>query len=202
MPVFVRRLGIVVALTFVAIELHELGHFAMYHMLGYSARMSLQRTIPALDVPPHVDLIAKLAGPLASLLAAALLTVVARRVSSFAWSTAAFTNATLRLLPLAMDVQRSLRGKPAFSDEGEVARALSASVAGQLGVLALFVVVSVVLSVLAARTYRFARHRTAKIAGIFLTTMVVGICVVIADELLGWDKLPPPAAAPGRSPRG
>ena len=73
-------------------------------------------------VPAWHDLLAKLAGPLASLLAGAICLAIARRRPGFGWATAAFTNASLRLLPLAFDLARALRGgagsRPGWSISG------------------------------------------------------------------------------------
>jgi hypothetical protein len=43
----------------------------------------------------------------------------------FGWTTASFTNASIRLFPCAMDFVRAVRGRPLFSDEGDVALALT-----------------------------------------------------------------------------
>jgi hypothetical protein len=119
-----------------------------------------------------------------SLVAAAGCLLAARRRPGFAWATAAFTNASLRLFPLAMDVARALRLAPPFSDEGVVARAVSATVAGRLGLLALPIVASLLLTVLAARAYRFGARAGLKALAVYLLSLLVGIGVVIVDELL------------------
>jgi hypothetical protein len=192
------RAIVLIVLTLAAIEAHELGHLAAYHAFGYSAAMSLQRVMPPPGVPHAIDILAKLAGPVTSLGFAAMLIGIARGRASFAWSTAAFTNATLRLLPLAMDVQRAVRGMSPFSDGGEVARAITGSPMGRVGILIVFVAASMVLTVMAARTYGIARRRAVAIGAIYLATLATGIAVIIADELLGWDR-PPAAATPPRS---
>jgi hypothetical protein len=82
-----------------------------------------------------------------------------------------------------MDVVRAAKGAAPFSDEGDVARALAATVVGRLTVLAVPVAVSVLLTVLAAREYQFRSHRVLKVTGIYLLSLGVGIGVVILDEL-------------------
>jgi len=64
-------------------------------------------------------------GPLVTLLLSAVLVAVARRHRTFVWATAAFTQASLRLFPLAFDLVRAARGAAPFSDEGELALAVS-----------------------------------------------------------------------------
>jgi hypothetical protein len=55
--------------SWLAIELHEFGHFAAYRVFDYSARMSLQRVTSTGPVPAGVDHIAKAAGPGVTLIA-------------------------------------------------------------------------------------------------------------------------------------
>ena len=62
--------------------------------------------------------------------------------SSFFWVTAAFTNATLRLFPLVMDIIQAIAKATPFSDEGDVVLAMTTNPAARavllLGILAVF----------------------------------------------------------------
>jgi hypothetical protein len=78
-----------------------------------------------------------------------LLVAVARRHRTFAWATAAFTQASLRLFPLAFDLVRAVRGTAPFSDEGELA--LSVSTAAPVRVVVACAVFGT-LTALAARS--------------------------------------------------
>jgi len=86
--------------------------------------MSLQRVTPIGDIPTWIDHWAKFAGPAVSLVAGATLLLVARSRHNFAWITASFTNASIRLFPCLMDLLHAIKGGRPFSDEGEVALAL------------------------------------------------------------------------------
>ena len=183
-----KRAGIVVGMSIVAIELHEMGHLLAYRLMGYSATMSLQRVMPVPDVPTGVDQIAKLAGPVASFIAAAVFYVWARQRSNFALTTAAFTNATLRLFPLIMDIRRAIDLSTPFSDEGEVALALAHSAGGRIAVLLVFVALSLVLALAAARAFPFPRYRVFKVLGVYAVSLCIGISVLLTDELMGWDR--------------
>ena len=46
-----RRAGVVVLLSAVALELHELGHRAVFWLTGTPARMGFQRVAPTVPVP-------------------------------------------------------------------------------------------------------------------------------------------------------
>jgi hypothetical protein len=83
-----------------------------------------------------------------------------------------------------MDIGRAVKGATPFSHEGEVARAFASSAVGRLSVLAVPVALSVLLIVLTGREYPFRSHRMLKVTGIYLLSLVVGISVVILDELL------------------
>lgn len=183
-----RLILIIILLTWVAIELHEFGHFMTYTLFGYPARMSLQRVTPVGDVPAWIDHWAKFAGPAVSLLAGAILLPVARRNHSFSWVTASFTNASLRLFPCVMDLNRALRGSSPFSDEGEVALAFTSSALGRSALILLAIGISLTLTVFAARQYRFQSKPILKSFLIYALSLSVGIGVVILDELLGWSR--------------
>jgi len=178
----------IVLLTWLAIEVHELGHFTTYILFGYHARMSLQRVTPIGDVPAWMDHWAKFAGPAVSLIAGAILLVVARRRPSFGWVTASFTNVSLRLFPCVMDLLRAVRGARPFSDEGEVALAFSSSAFVRSALILLVIALSMGLTILAAREYRFQSKVFFKSLLVYLLSLSVGIGVVILDELLGWSK--------------
>jgi hypothetical protein len=76
------------------------------------------------------------------------------------------------------------RGAPPFSDEGDVALALTNSPAGRAGLISLAIALCMVLTVLAARQYRFVKRPVLKSLAIYLLSLTVGIGVVIIDELL------------------
>lgn len=179
-----RHIAVIALLTVAAIAVHESGHFLVYKLAGCPVVVTLQSVRPVTPAAPAVDRWAKAAGPLASLGVAALLLWVSTLRHSFAWVTASFTNATLRLFPLAMDLARAVRARPPFSDEGEVALALLGPAAGgRIAFLSGVAAVSLLLAVLAAREYRFEGRAVLKTLGVYLASLAVGIAVVIVDEL-------------------
>jgi hypothetical protein len=182
--VIARRAAVVALLTVASIVVHEFGHFLVYSLAGYRVVITLQSVRPFGSVDPTLDHWAKLAGPALSLAAAGLCLAVAHRRQSFAWATASFTNASLRLFPLAMDVGRAIKGGPAFSDEGDVTLALTSASSGRLGLLALPIGLSLLLTVLASREYHFKGQAALKAVAIYLLSLAVGVGVVIVDELL------------------
>ena len=179
-----QRASIVVLLTLAAIAFHELGHFIVYQLGGCPVRITLQSVRPIGNVSASLNDLALAAGPAFSLIAAVVCLLVARHRPSFFWVTAAFTNATLRLFPLTMDVLRAIKKAEPFSDEGNLAITITTSPAGRvillLGVFAVFLV----LTVVTARLYNFERHRTAKVVGIYFLSLTAGIAIVLIDELL------------------
>ncbi|HET9037392.1 MAG TPA: hypothetical protein VFN45_14360 [Myxococcaceae bacterium] len=180
----VRRALTVAGLSAGAIVLHELGHRAVFLLTGTPARMGFQRVDPTVPVSHSLWLWGKAGGPVVTLVLAAVLLAIARRHVSFGWATAAFTNASLRLFPLTMDLGRAFRGAPPSSDEGELVSALTSSIAGRVsGLIAVWLVFGV-LSVLAARTFPFPRRRWLGVAAVYLGSLAVGIGAAIADELL------------------
>jgi len=184
----VRWVALIVLLTGLAIEVHELGHLMTYILFGYHARMSLQRVTPIGDVPEWIDHWAKFAGPAVSLVAGAIFLVVAHNRHGVGWVTASFTNASLRLFPCVMDLLRAVRGARPFSDEGEVLLAFSTSPFVRSALILLVIVLSLGLTVLAAREYRFQSKAFLKSLLVYFLSLSVGIGVVILDELLGWSK--------------
>lgn len=181
----VRRAGLVVLLAAFAIEVHELGHRAVFFLTGTPARMGFQRVDPTVPVSEALWLWGKAGGPVVTLVLSVAFVAVARRRRTFGWATAAFTQASLRLFPLTFDLRRALRGAAPFSDEGELARALSGAVpirvALVLGALGIFGT----LSWLAAGTFPFRRRRWLGVAAVYLGSLAVGIGAALADELLG-----------------
>jgi hypothetical protein len=179
-----QRLGIVVLLAMVSIAFHESGHFIVYRLAGCPVRITLQSVRPTGNVSGPLNLLALAAGPSFSLIAAVLCLLLARRRPGFFWVTAAFTNATLRLFPLVLDIVQAIEKTTPFSDEGDVVLAITTSpgarVALLLGVFAVFLSLTVVVS----RCYRFEKHRAAKIVGIYLLSLAVGIAIVLIDEML------------------
>ncbi|HEY1334530.1 MAG TPA: hypothetical protein VGF31_09765, partial [Myxococcaceae bacterium] len=179
-----RRAGIVVVLSAVAIEVHELGHRAVFWLTGTPARMGFQRVDPTVPVSHALWLWGKAGGPLVTLLLSVVLVAVARRHRTFAWATAAFTQASLRLFPLAFDLARAVRGTAPFSDEGELALAVGATVPVRASLVIVACAVFGSLTVLAARTFPFARRRWLGVVAVYLVSLAVGIAAAIADDLL------------------
>jgi len=178
-----RRLAVIALLTLVAIAIHELGHYLVYRIAGYPVVVTLQSVRPAATVPVTLDHWAKAAGPAVSVLVAAVLLGACRRRPTFGWATGSFTNATLRLFPLVMDMSRAAKGKGPFSDEGEIAVALMGQgAAGRLGFLCCVIAVCLVLAVLAAREYHFRSRSALKTLGVYFTSLLVGMAVVLVDE--------------------
>ena len=181
----VRRAGVVLLLSAVAIELHELGHRAVFFLTGTPARMGFQRVDPTVPVSQALWLWGKTGRPLVTLVLSVAFVAVARRRGTFAWATAAFAQASLRLLPLTLDLVRAVRGATPFSDEGELVRAVSAAVPVRVALVLVAWAVFGTLSVLAARTFPFRRRRWLGVIAVYLLSLAVGIGAVIADDLLG-----------------
>lgn len=183
---FLRRAGLVLLLSAAAIELHELGHRCVFWLTGTPARMGFQRVDPTVPVSEAVRLWGKAGGPLLTLLLAVVFLAVARRRPSFGWSTAAFTQASLRLLPLSFDLLRALRGARPFSDEGDLALAASTHPSVRTALVLAAWLLFGGLTFLAARTFPVARSRRWPVAlVVYLGSLVVGIAAVVGDELLG-----------------
>jgi len=181
----VRRAGLVVLFAAFAIEVHELGHRAVFFLTGTPARMGFQRVDPTVPVSEALWLWGKAGGPVVTLVLSVAFVAVARRRRTFGWATAAFTQASLRLFPLTFDLRRALRGAAPFSDEGELARALSGAVPIRVAlVLGAFGIFGT-LSWLAAGTFPFRRRRWLGVAAVYLGSLAVGIGAALADELLG-----------------
>jgi hypothetical protein len=119
---------------------------------------------------------------------ATALLFVARSRHSFAWVTTSFTNASIRLFPLSMDLLRAIKGGRSYSDEGEVALAFTISPIWRSGLILFAMALSLGLTALAAREYRFKKNRFIKSLLIYILSLGVGIGVVILDDLLGWNK--------------
>jgi hypothetical protein len=178
------RLSIVVLLAIISIVLHELGHFIVYRLAGCPVRITLQSVRPIGNVSTPLNLLALAAGPAFSLIAALVCLFVGWRRQSFFWVTAAFTNATLRLFPLVMDIARAIEKTTPFSDEGDAVIAITTNPAARaillLGIFSGFFSLAVVV----ARRYSFEKHRAAKSVGIYLLSLAVGIAVLLIDEIL------------------
>jgi len=179
------RAGVFILLTFAAIVVHECGHYAVYRLAGIPVRITLQSVHAVGPVGPSLDHWALMAGPAVSVAAAVVSLVAVRRYPGFGWAGAAFTNASLRLFPLAMDVGRAVKDGRPFSDEGIVAAALATSPAGRCALLAVPIAVCLVLTVKAGRAFRFDRYAALRVLGLYLATVAIGIGVIILDELLG-----------------
>jgi hypothetical protein len=179
-----QRAGLVALLTIAAIAFHEFGHFIVYWIGRCPVRISLQSVRPIGYVSAPLNDLALAAGPAFSLIAAVVCLILARRRPSFFWVTAAFTNATLRLFPLIMDVLRVFEKAAPFSDEGDLAITITTNPAGRvvllLGVFSVFLSLTVVVT----RRYVFVKHFAAKVVGIYFLSLATGIAVVLIDELL------------------
>jgi hypothetical protein len=179
-----QRAGIVLLLTLASIAFHELGHFIVYRLGRCAVRITLQSVRPIGSVSAPLNHLALAAGPAFSLIAALVCLFLAWRRPSFFCVTAAFTNSTLRLFPLTMDVLRAIKKAHPFSDEGNLVITITTNLAGRvillLGVFAVFLS----LSVVAARLYNFEKHRDAKVVGIYFLSLAACIAVVLIDELL------------------
>jgi hypothetical protein len=184
MRAFGARAAVLGLLTLAAIVIHETGHFLVYWAAGVPVRITLQSVHAAGPVPPRIDHWALVAGPVFSCLAAGACLLATRKNPGFFWSSAAFTNASLRLFPMAMDIVRAVHAGQPFSDEGNIVLALTSKPATRVLLLSLAALVPLILTVFAARTYRFANRPILRTVGIYLYTLAIGIGVVIADELL------------------
>jgi hypothetical protein len=180
----IQRVGIVVGLTLVSIVLHEFGHFLVYKAAGVPVRISLQSVRPIGTVRGWWGPGALLAGPALSWIAAIVCLVIATKRPSFAWATASFTNASIRLFPCSMDLVRALQNGPPFSDEGNVAQTLTQSPVGRAGIVSIAIALSLTLAILAARQFHFVRRGALKSVGVYVLSLAVGIAVVIVDELV------------------
>jgi hypothetical protein len=179
-----QRAGLVVLLTIAAIAFHECGHFIVYRLGGCPVRITLQSVRPIGDVSAPLNDLALAAGPAFSLIAGVVCLVLARRHPSFFWVTAAFTNATLRLFPLIIDVLRVFEKAAPFSDEGNIAITITPNPAGRLILLLIIFTVFLSLTVVVPRLYDFVKHCAAKVVGIYFLSLATGIAVVLIDELL------------------
>ena len=183
-PTIGQRVGIIVVLTLFSIALHEFGHFIVYSLAGVPVHVSLQSVRPIGNVDASLDHWAKFAGPGLSWLAAITFLAIATRNPGFGWTTAAFTNASIRLFPCVMDFVRAVRGRAPFSDEGDVALALTKTPSGRASLILLGIAVSMILTVLAARQYRFVEKPVLKSGAVYFLSLTIGIAVVILDELV------------------
>jgi hypothetical protein len=179
-----QRFGVIVLLAIVSIAFHEFGHFTVYRLAGCPVRITLQSVRPIGHVNASLNLVALAAGPAFSLIGAVLCLLLAWRRPGFFWITAAFTNSTLRLVPLVIDVTQAIEKTTPFSDEGDVVLAITTNPVARafilLGVFAVFLSLTVVV----ARRYRFEKHRVAKIVGIYLLSLAVGIAILLIDQML------------------
>jgi hypothetical protein len=178
-----QRAGIVILATLGAIVIHEFGHFAVYRAAGIPVRISLQSVSPIQPVRGALGHWAMLAGPALSWITAVVFLVIAGKRSGFGWAAMAFTNASLRLFPCSMDLARALGNGPSFSDEGDVAMALTRSTGGRVSVILVAMALSLTLMTLASRRLPFTGKRVWKSAGVYFLSLAVGIAVVIVDEL-------------------
>ena len=179
-----QRVGIIILLTLLSIVLHEFGHFIVYRLAGVPVHVSLQSVRPTGAVNPSLDHWAKFTGPALSWLAAVTFLVIAKRRPGFSWTTASFTNASIRLFPSVMDLFRAMKGALPFSDEGDVALALTKNASGRAICMLLAIALSFTLTVLAAHQYGFTKRPILKSCAVYVLSLTVGIAVVILDELV------------------
>ena len=183
-PSLTRRLGIIVLLSLVSIPLHELGHYTVYWFANMPVHVTLQSVRPVTSINGPVAVLGLAAGPAFSLVTALACLVIAQHRPGFFWPTAAFTNATIRLFPCTMDLLRAFSGGTPFSDEGDVAVALTHSLIARCLLILFVLAVAAILTVLAARRYRFQKQSVLKVLGIYLLSFGVGIGVLLVDGLL------------------
>ena len=183
-PAFTGRVCIIVLLSFVSIPLHEFGHYSVYKLANIPVHVTFQSVRPIAPISGPVADLGLVAGPAFSLIAAFVCLLIARHHPGFFWPTAAFTNATIRLFPCVMDLQRVFQGGMPFSDEGDFALALTHSSIARSIVILCFFAVAAILTVLAARQYHFQKYGALKVLGIYLLSLGVGIGVLIVDGLL------------------
>lgn len=183
-PSFARCVCIIVLLSLVSIPLHELGHYTVYKLADIPVHVTFQSVRPLASISGPVAELGLVAGPAYSMIAAVVCLLIARRRPGFFWPTAAFTNATIRLLPCVMDLLRVSQGGTPFSDEGDFALALTHSPLARSVVILCVFAVAAVLTVLAARQYHFRKYSALKVLGIYLLSLGVGIGVLIVDGIL------------------
>jgi hypothetical protein len=184
---FMSPVGVVALLAWLSIEIHEFGHFAVYALAGHPARMSFQRVRPAEPISDSLQHWGLLGGPAVSFVAAILLLAIARRRRSFAWITASFTNASIRIFPCVMDVIRALKGGRPFSDEGELVLAFTGNQIARVTVMVLILAMWLGLATVVAREYDFPKRKLLKVLAIYGFSFVIGIATVMADDLLGFN---------------
>ena len=126
----------------------------------------------------------KAGGPLVTLVLSVAFVLVARPHGTFVWATAAFTQASLRLFPLGFESRPRDAGAVPFSDEGELARAVSGAVPVRVALVLVCCAVSDALRP-GRRAFPFRRRRWLGVAAVYLGSLAVGIGAVLADELLG-----------------
>ena len=181
---FTRSVCIIVLLSLVSIPLHELGHYTVYKLANIPVHVTFQSVRPIAPIRGPVAELGLVAGPAFSLIAAVVCLLIARHRPGFFWPTAAFTNATIRLLPCTMDLLRVFQGGTPFSDEGDFGPALTHSPIARSVVILCFFTIAAILTALAARQYHFQKYGTLKLVGIYLLSLGIGIGVLIVDGLL------------------
>lgn len=181
---FWRCGSIIVVLSVVSIPLHECGHYIVYRFANVPVHITFQSVRPVSPISGPVALLGLAGGPAFSLIAGLACLFIADHRPGFFWATAAFTNASIRLFPCTMDLLHSIQGRLPFSDEGEIAIALTHSSFARFLVVLTFFAAAATLTVLAARRYQFRKHATLKAFGVYLLSLGAGICVLIVDELL------------------
>jgi hypothetical protein len=179
-----QRFGIVVLIAIVSIAFHEFGHFTVYRLAGCPVRITLQSVRPIGHVNGSLNLVALAAGPAFSLIGAILCLLIGRRRPGFFWITAAFTNSTLRLVPLVIDIIQAIEKTTPFSDEGDVVLAITTNPVARAVILLSVFAVFLSLTVVVARRYRFEKHRAAKIVAIYVLSLAVGIAILFIDQML------------------
>lgn len=75
-----------------------------------------------------------------------------------------------------------------FSDEGDVAFAITDNAFGRICVILIVLIPAIWLSVLAAKNYRFARRPVLKSVAIYAVSFGVGLIAFRLDALFGLDR--------------
>ena len=178
------RAGVVVVLSAIAIELHEVGHRAVFWLTSTPARMGFQRVNPTVPVSHALWLWGKAGGPLVTLvLSVALFSSRGLRARSSGRPLP--SPRQLRLFPLGFDLVRAMRARcRSPTRESLPARSAEPCRSGSRSCSVCCAVFGT-LSVLAARTFPFRRGRWLGVAAVYLGSLAVGIGAVLADELLG-----------------
>jgi hypothetical protein len=184
-----KRALLVLVCGFIALEIHEISHAIVYWSGGYPAWISFQRLHHDFEVPQWFDRVAKAAGPIGTWLAAAIFYMVARKRESFFWRTMAFSNITLRIFPTGLAIARTVaESETGFSDEGDLAFALTSGIPGRLTFLVPVLLVSMVGTWWVGKSYRFKGWRNLWLIAIYALSFSVMFLAFFLDHWFGFDR--------------